>query len=392
MSNRKPLEKKDWMSSFALIGTPTITDYTYKIDEKSEKSSYVYNLLNLGVDCGEKHGVVYAEMMGGFNSEQAGVIYAHGKDEEGKDDFSTQIQVDWDDRFNESILADIGELCFITVGLEKTATGKTFYKKFLAAYDAIAYVKEHLEENMVINVKGNLKYSFYNDKVTVRKNITSIVLSKVDDPSKYYARFNQSILLTKDSIGEIDKAKGIIPIYARVLDYVKEYKGVEVRGQIPYNKTFEFEVDLDDKERVEKLINKVFKVKKDVTQITFEGDLIEGGAVVTATEDDIPQDIKDLIEIGVFTLEEALAKCSENGNREQRMVLRKPAIKMMGEEGAKTPVIQKFERRYTEDELADSLAVSSDNTDNATDEDEDVAEATENSSNDEDGMSWLDSL
>ena len=51
------------------------------------------------------------------------------------------------------------------------------------------------------------------------------MLSKVDDVSKFAARFTQSILLDKNSVGEPAKAKSIIPIYAKVLDYAKEIDG-----------------------------------------------------------------------------------------------------------------------------------------------------------------------
>ena len=51
---KKVIMKKDWISNFNLIGVPKINDYTFKINEKSEKSSWVYNSLNLGIDCGEK--------------------------------------------------------------------------------------------------------------------------------------------------------------------------------------------------------------------------------------------------------------------------------------------------------------------------------------------------
>ena len=182
MVEKKVIVKKDWTANFNLIGTPKISeDYTFKTNERSDKSKWIYNSMNLGVDCGEKHGVVYAELMGGYSEENENRIFAHGKKDDDSDDFDKQIVVDWDDRFDEDILEEIGELSFITVGLEKTSEGKTFYKKFLSAYDAIAYIKEHLSEDMVLNIKGNLKYSSYNDTVQVRKNITSIVLSKVDD-------------------------------------------------------------------------------------------------------------------------------------------------------------------------------------------------------------------
>lgn len=387
MSEKKVITKKDWQSSFNLIGKPVVNDYTFKIDEKSEKSNWVYNALNLGVDCGEKYGTVYAEMMGGYSEENENRIYAHGKKDDDTDDFDKQIIVDWNDRFNDEVLEDIGDLSFITVGLEKTNADKTHYKKFLSAYDAIAYIKEHLTDDMVVNVRGNLKYSSYNDVVQVRKNITSIALSKADDSSKYKATFTQSILIDKDSasLKDIDKDKGVMFVNARVLDYVKEVNGIEVKGQYPYNKQFEFAMDFSNEAQCKKIADKLFKIKKDVTQITFEGDFIEGGAVVTTTLDDLPDEIRDLVEMGVYTEEEACAKCTANGNRERRMVLRKPLIKLVGDD--KTPVVQKFDGRFTEDDLVlDYLYKNND-----ADDDKPPFDTDEENDSD-DSMSWLANL
>ena len=388
MSEKKVIVKSDWVSNFTLIGKPVINDYTFKIDEKSEKSNWVYNALNLGIDAGEKFGVVYGELMGGYSEENENKIFAHGKKEDGSDDFEQQIVVDWEDRFNDEVLEEIGDLSFITIGLEKTSEGKTFYKKFLSAYDAIAYIKEHLTENVVVNVKGNLKYSTYNDNVQVRKNITSIVLSKVDDPANYKATFTQTVLIDKDSasLKNIDKDKGVLFVDARVLDYVKEVNGVEVKGQYPYNKQFEFAMDFSNESACKKIMDKLFKVKKDITQITFEGNFVEGGAVVTATWDDLPDDIKDLVEMGVYSKEEALAKCTANGSKERRMVLVKPSIKLVGED--KVPVVQKFDERYTEDDLVLDYVFNNKSNDN--NKVADVEEAVDTAV--DDGMDWLNSL
>lgn len=319
MSEKKVIKRNDWTSNFNLIGIPKINDFTFKIDEHSEKSAWVYNAMNLGIDCGEKHGVIYTEMMSGYSEENENRIYAHGKKDDNTDDFEKQIIVEWDDRFNDNVLEEIGDMSFITVGLEKTDKGKTFYKKFLSAYDAIVYIKEHISDDMVVNVKGNLKYSSYNDNIQVKKNVTRIVLSKVDDPSKFKATFTQSILVDKDSasLKNIDKDKGVMYVDAKVLDYVKEVNGIEVKGQYPYNKQFEFEMDFTNQVACKKIMDKLFKVKKGVTQINFDGEFIEGGAVVTATLDDLPDDIRDLVDMGVCTEEEVCAKCTANGNREQ---------------------------------------------------------------------------
>lgn len=351
--SKKVITKKDWIASFNLVGEAKLNDYTYKIDEKSEKSSWIYNSLNLGVYCGEKYGTVYASMMGGYSEEKAGVIFAHGKKEDGSDDFENQIQVAWEDRFDEDILESLGDMCFITVGLEQTNKNKVFYKKFLSEYDAIAYIQEHLEEGMVLNVRGNIRYSLYQEKVQMQKNINNIVLSKVDDVAKYKATFVQTVLLNKDSASlkkeQIDKDKGVLYVSTRILDYLKEFNGIEVKGQYPFQKEFEFEMDFSNEKICKMIMEKVFKVKKDVTQITFEGEFISGGAVVTATWDDVPDDIKDLVECGIYTKEEALQRCSTNGNREDRMILRKPHTRLVGDE--KKPMVQKFEQRFTEDDL-----------------------------------------
>lgn len=391
MSEKKTIQRSDWVSKFMLIGRPVIGDYTYKIDEKSEKSQWIYNSLNLAVDCGEKFGTVYAEMLGGYSESGESKIYAHGKDENGQDDFQKQIVVDFADRFDENVLEEIGSMSFIDVGLEKTDKGSTFVKHFLSEYDAIAYIREHLTEDMVINVQGNLKYSTYNDNVQVRKNITSIFLSKVDDAANYKATFTQTILIDKDSasLKNIDKDKGIMYVDARVLDYVKEVNGIEVKGQYPYDKQFEFAMDFSNEAACKKIMDKLFKVKKGITQITFEGEFIEGGAVVTATWDDIPDDIKELVEIGVYTKEEALAKCTANGGRERRMVLVKPQIKLVGDDDNKVPVIQRFEEKYTEEDLV--LDYLYDNKKSDAKDDKPPFDAEEETDVDN-SMDWLNNL
>ena len=290
----------------------------------------------------------------------------------------------------------------ITVGLEKTNKGKTYYKKFLSAYDAIKYVEENLEDGMVVNVRGNLKYSTYQDNTQVRKEITSIVLSSAER-DKYAARFTQSILIDKDStdLKALDKDKGVIYVNARVLDYVKEMNGLEIKGQYPFPKEFEYAfADISNGERCKKAYNGLFKVKKGVTMITFDGEFIESGATVTMTLADLPDDIQELVECGVFTEEEAIAKCTSNGSKERRMVLRSPYVKKVGEE--KTPVLQKFEEKYSEDDLIfdfpdnnpedeldeitpdDDLPFDFDNGD-----DDSKAESKADSS---DGLDWLNDL
>ena len=358
---KTPLSKTNWTQQFTLVGKAVVNDYTFKLDEHSNKSDWIYNQLNLNIDCGEHSGKVSAEMMGGYGSERNNnVIYVHGKNEDNSDDFKNQYTIDWVDRFDESILEDIGDLCFINIGLEKDVHDKTVVKRFLTPYDAIAYVSENLEDGMVINVRGQLRYQLYNGNVQCRKEINSIFLSKAE-PDAYRASFVQTMLLDKDSAGKstIDKDKKVMYVNAYILEKFKEFNGWDltdngkIKGGIfvPLRKTFEFDLNGKEPTQTAKLIDKVFKVKKGVTQITFEGEFVETGAAVTATEDDLTDDVKDMIDCGFYTLEEALVKCSTNGARERKMMILKPQIRMVGDDDNKTSQVQIFPEQFAEEDL-----------------------------------------
>ena len=389
---------KKGVSQFQLIGEAKINDYTFKIDEQSA-SGWVYNSMNLGVDCGNGN-TVYCDMMGGYSSVNDSVIYVHGKTENdnGKevDDYENRFTVDWDDRFDEDIIEEIGNQCFITVGLEKDNKGKTFAKKFLSAYDAIEYIKENLEEGTVINVKGNLKYSSYQGNTQVKKEVTSVFLSKADDPSKYSATFQQTILIDKDSLDKYDKESSSFPINAYVVDYVGKYgeNKQEIRQNVAFPKTFQFNISETELEKGTKLANKLFKAKKDnVNELLVEGDIIEGQAKINITLDDVPDDIKELIELGAYTEEEALAKCAVGNTREKKMVIRKPVIRIVGEGDDKTPTIIRTDNKYKFDDLIFlSQLINEDDDDDSKGKASDKDNSNDEDDNEEYSLDDLDKL
>lgn len=352
-NDKNKIVRENWMNNFTLIGRYAPHNTFIKIDEKSENSNWQYSNMTLGVDCGEKCGIVTADMVGGFSLERENVIYAHGKNEDGSDDYSNQILVAWEDRFDENILESIGDRSFIVVGLEFTDKKKVFYKKFLSAYDAIPYIEQTLDaltDDAVIKVRGSLKYSLYNDVTQVNKQITQIYIDTKSKEEDFTAKFVQSILVDSDSIdkNEIDKERGLVYINARVLDYVKEINGKDISSQYPFSKVFEFYTDLNDKKKFAAIMSKLFKPKKNIRQVTFNGLFVEGGATVTTTYEDVPDDVKELVDIGVYTEEEAIAACSTGGSRERHMVLTKPYIK--NTDGTSIPQI--FDDVYTEDDLS----------------------------------------
>ena len=102
-----------------------------------------------------------------------------------------------------------------------------------------------------------------------------------------------------------------------------------------------------------KQLTKFFKAKKnEIIEMTVDGNLVEGGSIVNITADDIPNDIKELIELGLYTEEEALAKCAVgNTSKEKRMVITKPSITYIGEGDDRKPTVSRDDKKYKPTDL-----------------------------------------
>ena len=390
---RKALKKGK--AVFNLIGRVKVTDKTFNLDN-SYDSGWTDNSMYVGVDCGNGN-TVYAEMRSGFFPDKDNVIRAYSKDEKDDAGKSKSVEIAWEDRLDESLYDSISDSSFLTVGVEKDVKDKTVYKKFLTAYDAVEYLNEHLEDGMIVNVKGTIGYSEYEGNVSTKKEITSIVLSKIDDEADFKATFSQTILVDSKSIGKKNDDKGTMELAAYVVDYVGKPKidgeKIEVKKNVTYPKTFEVAIN-ENPEITAKMLQRFFKPKKGkITEITVTGNLVEGGSTVNITEDDIPDDIKELIEMGLYSEEEAEKKIAVgNGNRERRMIIVKPDITYVGTGDDRKPTVAFEDGKYDEDDLyfyeqalldAGAEPSSDDNTD---------SENEETSSEDDDLLAMLEGM
>lgn len=374
MSNNNILKRGK--AFFNIVGEARVGDFTYKIDEVA-KLGWQYNVLNLGIDTGEGN-VVYTDMMGGFSTVRDNVLYVNSKE-----DFMDRYTIDWEDRFTEPILEGINGMNFIRVGIEKDASGKTFVKQFLSEYDAINYVKEHLEQGMVINVRGDLKYSMYNDNIQIRKEIKSIFLSNAE-PEDYRATFTQSILVGEHSIGKLDKETAAYPISCHVLDYTKMWGDKEVKTVVPFPIAMELEVDKENPKATKAMIDKVLKVKEGtVSEVAVEGKIIEGQQTKELSEDDIPEDMLELIELGILDKEDVLNKMVVSGDRVRRYVITKPYVQMKGEDEDRKPVLFIEKEKFVPEDLILDFMYDADE-----EIEEDIDEAVEEVAADD----WLSAL
>lgn len=389
---KTPLKKG--VSQFNIVGKAKVNDNTFTLDTESQTSDYIYSRASIGVDTG--NGVVFSSLMGGYFATKDNVVYVHGtkKDDDGRTvvDYDNRFTIDWDDRFDDDILETVADDCFIKVGIEKDNKGKTYVKKFLSAYDAIEYLSEHLTDGTVVNISGNIQYQYYNDSVSVQKNIKTIYLSTKEEKD-FKSEFRQTILLDTDSIDKFDKEKNTYPINCYVIDYVGKIDGTEIKQNVVMPKTMYFDVlDENNPDKTKKLLDKYFKPSKKnkILEIGVIGTFAEGGVISTATLDDLDDDIKDMLELGMLTEEEALAKYT-NGNIERRMVIKQFITRNEGDAENKKLVIMRDEDKYTADDFVFvSQFIDTDDDDDDDDEVNTVGE-TETDSNDDD-EDWLKDL
>ena len=390
---RKALKKGK--ATFNLIGRVKVTDKTFNLDN-SYDSGWTDNSMYVGVDCGNGN-TVYAEMRSGFFPDKDNVIRAYSKDEKDDAGKSKSVEIAWEDRLDESLYDSISDSSFLTVGVEKDVKDKTVYKKFLTAYDAVEYLNEHLEDGMIVNVKGTIGYSEYEGNVSTKKEITSIVLSKIDDEADFKATFSQTILVDSKSIGKKNDDKGTMELVAYVVDYVGKPKidgeKIEVKKNVTYPKTFEVAIN-ENPEITAKMLQRFFKPKKGkITEITVTGNLVEGGSTVNITEDDIPDDIKELIEMGLYSEEEAEKKIAVgNGNRERRMIIVKPDITYVGTGDDRKPTVAFEDGKYDEDDLYFYEQALLDAGAEPSSDDDTDSENEETSSEDDDLLAMLEGM
>lgn len=390
---RKALKKGK--AAFNLIGRVKVTDKTFNLDN-SYDSGWTDNSMYVGVDCGNCN-IVYAEMRSGFFPDKDNVIRAYSKDEKDDAGKSKSVEIAWEDRLDESLYNSISDSSFLTVGVEKDVKDKTVYKKFLTAYDAVEYLNEHLEDGMIVNVKGTIGYSEYEGNVSTKKEITSIVLSKIDDEADFKATFSQTILVDSKSIGKKNDDKGTMELTAYVVDYVGKPKidgeKIEVKKNVTYPKTFEVAIN-ENPEITAKMLQRFFKPKKGkITEITVTGNLVEGGSTVNITEDDIPDDIKELIEMGLYSEEEAEKKIAVgNGNRERRMIIVKPDITYVETGDDRKPTVAFEDGKYDEDDLYFYEQALLDAGAEPSSDDDTDSENEETSSEDDDLLAMLEGM
>lgn len=352
MKQEEKIKIRKGASNFTLVGNIRLNDNSFRIQEESA-SGYIYNRINLSVDCGNGN-VVFCEVMGGHNPMNEYPIYVHGKKPDGMDDYSNSFTIAWEDRFNKDLLYDVGERCFYIARLQKDLDDKLITEKFLSAYDFIEFLYKTLNNGQKVRIDGVLQYTYYNGEIQTRKIINKIQLAS--DEATLQATYSQMFLINKDSIGKREKEKKRIPVYAYVPEYVSKYDSIPVKETVLMPKDFYiYEDDFASSQAVINMFKKWFKFHDGwFAAITAMGEIKEGVSLASYQLEDLDEDTRFFVETGILTMEEAVSKVISENSSEKIFTFKGPRVVRVGDEnteglGSIRPDYE--EKKYKVDEV-----------------------------------------
>jgi hypothetical protein len=327
MANEVISELKKGASSFKLVGKMVITPNTFKMESKSG-TGFISNKMYVGVNCG-KGNTVYAQMFGGYAESGTSKVYLHGKQADPNnprrdtDDYSNQFEIGWDDRFNVDVLNNCGPSCFIQVALEKDTSGNLQTQKFLSEYDAIRYIKDVTDrmsaedkDKLVVDIRGNLEYRYYEGKVSYQKTITSVKLADVTE-DKYTASFTQAIYVDKDGIGKADMERKVLPLNVKIAEYVSKYKNTEIKETV----LLEVEMELDANAKIAPWLANNIKKSSGYAKAVILGSFVESGSTESFDITSLPADVQKYIADGVLSEEDVMRTVASGNQRQQILTI-----------------------------------------------------------------------
>lgn len=254
----------------------TESDRFYK--EMTTRTNQDFRMLNFGVQY-ERNKTIYVSM-NGMPTEK---VYFSKKDETGK---TVVKDVPWSKRYVGPD-GDGWNLIGVRVGLTQELNDKGRAQNVsqnMSSYDACEYVRDHLKDDISVNVRGTIENSTYRDKNGNQMHSTKYVpysiylcyrdfdldnLDELDDKHKPKHSFTQTIIfmgITKEMVD--NKATGRFVVAAKVVTYssvedveyfitdaslaslfkknLKPYTSIEVWGRIEVSHNLEAVAADDD--------------------------------------------------------------------------------------------------------------------------------------------------
>lgn len=356
MENTNERQIKTTGGYFDVVGDITIDAKTITLSQPGKNNpNWIQNVFNPKIEANDGKSM-FMRFSSGYDKVKGKTIFTRNTQD-------AQMEIQFADRTNPNIISLVNEKSFIRLGVNKQkvkddATGKEYmawnYKQFLDTFDLIQFLQEALPINtkVKVQIRGVVKFSTYNGEVQRNYEIQSMFLltgnEEVGKEMQPKLEFNQSVLLVKDCVDTSKlEEEGIATVSTLVMvKEKKEFKTIPVKFLMKAT---------NDKQKAmySKLVELYFNIPEDkVRKMNLECIFEVGYVAGNVSEDELPQEAKDLIELGVYTIEEVV-KMYANKERVDNLLIKRPHMKIVNEK----PVVDMSDEEYT---LADLEGKSAD--------------------------------
>jgi hypothetical protein len=316
---------------FYLTGTPKISEVEgkYKTSGKS-KDGYEWTKLQFGIDTGidGNSNTIFVEFMGGANTVKPNVIKTKDKDKK-------NIEVAWKDRFEPAVVEAVSDMRKYKFTL--TSDDYKDYNVFIAEDDAVKYLLANLSKDQRVVMSGNFKMERYkkNGKYnySMKYTPTTVRLAKDEDVNK--AELKLGFVFGQDSWDEerlaTDK-KVDVSAFFTTFDKELGEKGENVF--IPIRLILNCDkIDLSVPQH--KAIFDYYKGCFDVPDGTYletewHCQLFRGTQQKEVTMDDLSDEQKTQISLGIASFEQIKRDMQTFGDRLDEIRLIRPSNKFDG--------------------------------------------------------------
>lgn len=352
MANEKVIKTTN--GYFDIVGTIEVDDKVFALDVPGKKNAnWRMNTFNPKIT-GADGQSMYVRINDGYDVVKGKKIFA-------KSVSDTDLTIEFKDRFTEGIVSKVNEKSFFKVGIGKKTEvneqGKEYkvweFKNFLTVYDLVRYLQEvmPLASKHKIRLTGRLKYSVYQEEVQRNYELQKVyILTGNEEEGKELApgfNFTQNVVVTNGAVDtENFETEGIANINTQVVVRVAKDK----YELLPL--TMKVRAEEEKRATYKKMIDKFFTVEGDtVRRINIDGYFNSGFIAGAVTEEDLPEEAKELIEDGLYSIEDVL-KMYATRERVDETVIKRPVLKKDKDSGK--PVVDMSDSEYT---MADLKAI-----------------------------------
>ena len=323
---------------FDVVVDVEICPDTFELSKPGKNNpSWIQNVMNTKVTTPDGKSM-YMSFRSGFDSSKPEGKKIFTSKEDG-----TQLEIPFSDRNNDvwKTMVDQKRMVKVALGksekIDKKEDGTEVkykswdYINFLDVFDAITLLQQRLGSEIgktfKFHIKGSQKLGEYNGDVTKNFDLQSIfLLTGNEEQGKeldYKLGLTQNVILTNGCVDDSkidDEKDAIVTINSKVMiKDKKEYKTLPVPLTMKVNDA--------NRDTVKKLLDLYFKGDDGkVRRINLDCEYEVGYVSGEVSYDDLPEEAKQLIELGVYSMEE-ISKMYANKQRVDNIIIKRPVVK-----------------------------------------------------------------